>query len=117
MQGIVVMHIEETRAIGYDKFWKISFVLYSSTNYGDEELWMRFFDKWTQSPIGKFPYKISAGKVLRITFSDKSIPDRRQYNPKTKQYESHKTYMTQQDVDEYKHWFYDLFTEDLGMEI
>tara|TARA_R100000231_G_scaffold4703_3_gene7850 strand:+ start:546 stop:890 length:345 start_codon:yes stop_codon:yes gene_type:complete len=111
------MHIEETRAIGYEKFWKISFVLYSSTNFGDEELYMKFFDKWTKSPIGNFPYKISAGKVLRISFSDKSIPDRRQYNHETKQYKSYKTYMTQQDVDEYKAWFYDLCVENLGMKI
>ena len=111
------MHIEETRAIGYDKFWKISFVLYSSTNYRDEELQMKFFDKWTQSPVGRFPYKITSGKVLRISFSDKSIPDRKRYNSNTQQYESHKTYMTQEDVDEYKQWFYDLFTEDLGKQM
>lgn len=110
------MHIEETRAIGYEKFWKISFVLFSSTSHGDEELRMKFFDKWTQSPIGKFPYKISAGKIFRISFSDKSIPDRRQYNNKTKQYESHKTYMTMHDVDEYKSWFYD-FCIEIGLKI
>lgn len=113
------MHIEETRTIGYGKFWKISFILYSSSNYRQEreELYMRFFDKWTKSPIGNFPYKISSGKVLRISFSDKSVPYRQQYNSNTQKYESHKTYMTQQDIDEYKKWFYDLFTEDLGMEI
>ena len=113
------MHIEETRAIGYDKFWKISFVLYSAQNYRQqsEELRMRFFDKWTNSPVGHFPYKITSGNVLRISFSDKSIPEIKKYNSNTKQYESNKTFMTQKDVDEYKSWFFDLFKNDLGMEI
>ena len=113
------MHIEETRAIGYGKFWKISFVLYSNRNYREDEeaLRRRFFDKWTISPVGNFPYKITSGKVLRISFSDKSVPYRQKYNSNTKKYESHKTYMTQKDVDDYKQWFYDLFEKDLGLEI
>ena len=65
----------------------------------------------------KFPYKITSGKALRISFSDKSVQYRQKYNTKTDQYESYKEYMTQKDIDEYKQWFYDLWTEHLGMEM
>lgn len=102
------LNIEETREISdyYNCYRKISFTL-SCNNIHLEQA---FFTKWAESPIGDFPFSITSGKgKIKITFSDRKCTYKQRWNQAKQKHESIKPALNQQDIDDYKEWFYELY--------
>ena len=102
------LDIEEKREISHyhDCYYKLSFTLTSN----NIDLEKAFFTKWAESPIGDFPFSITSGTgKIKITFSDKKCTHKQRWNQAKQKHESIKPALNQEDIYEYKEWFYELY--------
>ena len=104
------MRIEEDRELGSYGYWKISFTLFASGETW-RNLEQAFFTKWAEKQVGYFPYKMSSGRnSIKISFSDKQTKYKQTWNSDKQKHEMIKPEMTQRDIDDYREWFFELYT-------